>query len=165
MLSSLLVVAALVAGPTSRAAADDAAPATVVITLPADARLYFDDRPTKQAGAERTYVTPGLTTGKEYVYQVKIEYTRDGRMLTQTRPVSVRAGRTSRVAFGEAAAVAKGGHVYTINNDLRQNGVAAYRANADGTLMEVPGSPFATGGKGLGGGDIDEQGAIRVAGA
>ena len=61
MLSSLLVVAVLVAGPISRAAADDAAAATVVIKLPADARLYFDDRPTRQTGAERTYVTPELT--------------------------------------------------------------------------------------------------------
>jgi uncharacterized protein (TIGR03000 family) len=125
--------------------------------------LYFDDRPTKQAGAERTYVTPELPPGKEYVYQVKIEYTRDGRMMTQTKPVTVRARQTSRLEFGEAAA-AKGGRVYTINNDLRQNGVAVYQATADGTLTEVPGSPFATGGKGLGGGDIDEQGAIRVAG-
>jgi uncharacterized protein (TIGR03000 family) len=165
MLSSLLVAAVFVAGPISRGAADDAATATVVIKLPADAKLYFDDRPTKQVGAERTYVTPELTPGKEYAYQVKIEYTQDGRIMTQTKSVSVRAGQTSRVEFGEAAAVAKSGHVYTINNDLRQNGVAVYRANADGTLTEVPSSPFATGGKGLGGGDIDEQGAIRVAGA
>jgi uncharacterized protein (TIGR03000 family) len=164
MLSSLLVVAVLVGGPISRAAADDAASATVVIKLPADAELYFDDRPTKQVGAERTYVTPELTPDREYVYQVKIGYTRDGRMMTQTKSVSVRAGQTSRVEFGEAAAVARNGYVYTINNDLRQNGVAVYKANADGTLTEVPGSPFATGGKGLGGGDIDEQGAIRVAG-
>jgi uncharacterized protein (TIGR03000 family) len=163
--SSLLVVAALVAGgPTSRAAADDMAPATVVIKLPGDARLYFDDRPTKSGGAERSYVTPRLTPGKEYVYQVKIEYTRDGRMMTQTKAVAVRAGQTSRLDFAEGAAVAMGGHVYTINNDLRNNGLAVYKANADGTLTEVPGSPFATGGKGLGGGDIDEQGAIRVAG-
>jgi uncharacterized protein (TIGR03000 family) len=165
ILSSLLVVAALVvAGPIGRAAADDTATATVVVKLPADARLYFDDRPTKQAGAERTYVTPELTPDKEYVYQVKIEYTRDGRMMTQTKSVTVRAGQTSRLEFGEAAAVAMGGHVYTINNDLRQNGIAVYKANADGTLTEVPGSPFATAGKGLGGGDIDEQGGIRVAG-
>src|SRR5262249_54198832 len=119
---------------------------------------------TKQAGAERTYVTPELPPGKEYVYQVKIEYTRHGRMMTQTKPVTVRAGQTSRLEFGEAAAVAKSGHVYTINNDLRHNGVVVYRAAAGGTLTEVPGSPFATGGQGLGGGDIDEQGAIRVAG-
>jgi uncharacterized protein (TIGR03000 family) len=164
-LSSLLLVAALVAGgPISRAAADDAAAATVVIKLPADAKLYFDDRPTKQAGAERTYVTPELTPGKEYEYQVKIEYMRDGRVMTRTQAITVRAGQTSRVEFGESAAVAMGGHVYTINNDLRQNGVAVYTMGADGALTEVAGSPFATGGKGLGGGDIDEQGAIRVAG-
>jgi hypothetical protein len=36
--------------------------------------------------------------------------------------------------------------------------------NADGSLTEIAGSPFASGGKGLGGGDIDQQGAIRSEG-
>jgi uncharacterized protein (TIGR03000 family) len=160
--SSLLVAAVLVAGGISRVRADDTA--TVTAKVPADAKLYFDDKPTQQMGAMRTYITPELRPGKEYVYQVKVEYMRGGRTMTQTGQVTVRAGQTSRVEFAEAAAVAGGGHVYTINNDLRQNGVAVYRINADGTLAEVPGSPFVSGGKGLGGGDIDEQGAIRVAG-
>jgi 6-phosphogluconolactonase (cycloisomerase 2 family) len=53
------------------------------------------------------------------------------------------------------------GYVYTITNDTKQNAVAAFRRGADGTLAPLPGSPFATGGLGLTGGDIDEQGAIR----
>ena len=101
--SSLLAVAVLVAGPIVRATTDDAPTATVVIKLPADATLYFDDRPTKQAGAVRTYVTPALTPGKEYVYQVRVEYTRDGRVRTRTEPVTVRAGQTSHLQFAEAA--------------------------------------------------------------
>ena len=55
-------------------------------------------------------------------------------------------------------------HVYTINNDLHHNGVIGLMHNHDGSLSEIPGSPFSTGGKGLSGGDIDEQGAIRVHG-
>jgi uncharacterized protein (TIGR03000 family) len=163
---SLLVVAVLVAGAAGRAGADE--PATITVKLPADARLYFDDNPTRQDGATRTFVTPELRPGKEFVYQAKVEYVRDGRTMTQTKAVTVRAGQTARVEFGAAMAgmmaAPKGGHVYTINNDLRRNAVAVYRTNADGTLTEVSGSPFATGGKGLGGGDIDEQGAIRIAG-
>lgn len=57
------------------------------------------------------------------------------------------------------------GHVYTVNNDIRHNGVVVLERRTDGSLTQVAGSPFPTGGKGLGGGDIDQQGAIRVHGA
>jgi 6-phosphogluconolactonase len=56
------------------------------------------------------------------------------------------------------------GYVYTVNNDIQQNGVAVFARHVDGTLTPVGASPFPTGGKGLGGGDIDQQGAIRVHG-
>lgn len=56
-------------------------------------------------------------------------------------------------------------YVYTLDNDLERNAVAVYRREADGSLMPLAGSPFHTGGKGLGGGDIDEQGAIRIHGS
>lgn len=54
--------------------------------------------------------------------------------------------------------------VYTLDNDLQRNSIAVYRRGADGSLMPLVGSPFNAGGKGLGGGDIDEQGAIRMHG-
>lgn len=54
------------------------------------------------------------------------------------------------------------GYLYTINNDTQQNGISVFERNADGSLNEMAGSPFPIGGKGLSGGDIDEQGAIRV---
>ncbi len=63
-----------------------------------------------------------------------------------------------------ANATAAVGYVYTINNDVDHNGVVVLEQMADGSLKEMKGSPFATSGKGLAGGDIDEQGAIRVHG-
>lgn len=54
--------------------------------------------------------------------------------------------------------------VYTLDNDSARNSVAVYRREADGSLMPLVGSPFNAGGRGLSGGDIDEQGAIRIAG-
>lgn len=54
--------------------------------------------------------------------------------------------------------------VYLLDNDASRNSVAVYRRSHDGALMPLVGSPFNAGGKGLSGGDIDEQGAIRVAG-
>jgi len=56
------------------------------------------------------------------------------------------------------------GYLYTVNNNLENNGVALLERKADGSVREIAGSPFPTGGKGLGGGDIDQQGAIRAHG-
>jgi hypothetical protein len=61
-------------------------------------------------------------------------------------------------ALATAAEAPASHHVYTITNDAKANAVAVYRQAEDGTLSEVSGSPFATDGKGLTGGDIDEQG-------
>src|SRR6266568_1382920 len=57
------------------------------------------------------------------------------------------------------------GYLYTVTNDAEQNGVAVLQQNADGSLTEIAGSLFPAGGKGLGGGDIDQQGAIHLHGA
>jgi 6-phosphogluconolactonase len=72
--------------------------------------------------------------------------------------------RLTNVARPSTAPRMSAAHVYTINNDLNHNGVIGLVRNYDGSLTEMPGSPFSTGGKGLSGGDIDEQGAIRVHG-
>lgn len=63
-----------------------------------------------------------------------------------------------------ASGAAEAGYLYSVSNDTQQNGVAVLKQNADGSLTEIAGSPFPTGGMGLGGGDIDQQGAIRVDG-
>lgn len=68
------------------------------------------------------------------------------------------------VLSATAADASPRGFVYTINNDVANNGIAAYARQADGSLKEIAGSPFQAGGRGLSGGDIDEQGAIRIAG-
>ena len=54
--------------------------------------------------------------------------------------------------------------VYTLDNDPQRNSVAVFRRGADGSLMPLVGSPFNAGGRGLVGGNIDEQGAIRMVG-
>ncbi len=65
-----------------------------------------------------------------------------------------------------ASSESRGGYVYTLNNDPTANGVVALKRQADGSLREVAGSPFLTGGKGLAlrsaGEEIDEQGAVRI---
>jgi 6-phosphogluconolactonase (cycloisomerase 2 family) len=94
----------------------------------------------------------------------------DGDMGSQVSVVRKSAGAASLVLAALLAAgslgvrPAEAGYIYSVNNDTGQNAVAVFEQHADGSLTEVPGSPFATGGKGLAGGDIDQQGAVRVSG-
>ena len=96
-------------------------------------------------------------------------------MLAASAPVSLAAqshGERGRTTKARLATMARrpdnmrpaSHYIYTINNDLANNGVVVLKRQADGSIAELPGSPFSTGGKGLSGGDIDEQGAIRVHG-
>jgi uncharacterized protein (TIGR03000 family) len=74
--------------------------ATVVVTLPADARLTVDGNPTKSTSERRTFVTPPLQTGADYVYTLQAEVIRDGRSVVQAQRATVRGGRTTNVSFG-----------------------------------------------------------------
>jgi uncharacterized protein (TIGR03000 family) len=74
-------------------------PANIVVTLPADARLTVDGNATSSTSEVRTFVTPALQTGSDYVYTLQAEVVRDGRTLTETQVVTVRAGETTNVPF------------------------------------------------------------------
>jgi uncharacterized protein (TIGR03000 family) len=78
-------------GPTARA--------TVVVRLPADARLFADAKPLALTGPERKFVTPELPTGPEFTYRFRIEYDRDGETVSVTKRVPVRAGGSVAVEF------------------------------------------------------------------
>lgn len=78
--------------------------AQVVIRLPADAKLYANNQLTQLTSAERVFSTPTIESGVEYQYSMKVEYTRDGKMITDSSVVKVRAGETSVVEFVDRAA-------------------------------------------------------------
>jgi uncharacterized protein (TIGR03000 family) len=75
------------------------APATIVVRLPADAKLTIDGSPTTSTDAVRTFISPPLQPGKEYQYTLKAEVMRDGKAVERTRDVTVRAGEPSEVTF------------------------------------------------------------------
>jgi len=76
-----------------------AVPATIIVSLPTDARLTVDGAPTNSVAERRTLVTPELEVGSTYVYTLRAEIVRDGRIEVQTQDVNVRGGETSTVAF------------------------------------------------------------------
>jgi uncharacterized protein (TIGR03000 family) len=76
-----------------------AAPATILVSLPAGARLTVDGAATTSTAAQRTLITPALEVGAEYAYSLRAEFVSEGRTLVQTQQVNVRGGATSTVQF------------------------------------------------------------------
>jgi len=75
------------------------APATIVVSLPAEARLIVDGASTNSTSERRTLLTPSLEFGSTYIYTMQAELVRDGQTLRQTQEVTVRGGEVSNVTF------------------------------------------------------------------
>lgn len=73
--------------------------ATVQVKLPADARLFAEDRPLQLDSATRTFVTPPLPGGREYTYRFRAEYDRNGRTVSETKRLVVRPGASVPLEF------------------------------------------------------------------
>ncbi len=85
--------------PTPPAKTQATTSATIVVSLPADARLTVDGNATTSTSALRTFVSPALEQGAEYVYTLRAEVIRDGRSIVETQDISVRAGEVTNVPF------------------------------------------------------------------
>jgi uncharacterized protein (TIGR03000 family) len=74
--------------------------------VPADARLYIDDRAMKTPSAHRSCQTPELEPGQRYYYEVCVEVERGGKALGATKRVLLKAGDEAHADFiGMAATV------------------------------------------------------------
>ena len=62
-------------------------------------RLSVDDLATKSTSSVRAFASPALQPDKEYYYTLKAEIVRDGRPVTDTKRVRVRAGEQTAVTF------------------------------------------------------------------
>jgi uncharacterized protein (TIGR03000 family) len=74
-------------------------PVTLIVSLPADAKLLIDGYQTASTSGERTFVSPALKKGKDYYYTLKAELVRNGQAQTVTQQVKVRAGEETRVTL------------------------------------------------------------------
>jgi uncharacterized protein (TIGR03000 family) len=75
------------------------APARILVSVPAGARLIVDGVATSSVSENRTLVTPALQVGATYYYTMQVEIVRDGRRVVETQDVAVRGGETSTVEF------------------------------------------------------------------
>jgi uncharacterized protein (TIGR03000 family) len=73
--------------------------AHVIVRLPADARIWFDDAAMTTKGAVRQFDSPPLVPGSRYSYNVRAQWAENGREVTQTQQVAVTAGQHVEVDF------------------------------------------------------------------
>lgn len=76
--------------------------ATLVVHLPANARLYVNEALCSMTSATRTIRTPRLEAGRNYTYTIKTEVVRGGQTVVQTRQVTFQAGNRILVDFSAA---------------------------------------------------------------
>lgn len=81
--------------------------AAIRVSVPADAVVFVNDRPTTSTGAERNFVSRGLTGGRTYAYKLRVEFTREGEQVVENKLVRLQAGQTIDLNFGAGAQVAK----------------------------------------------------------
>jgi uncharacterized protein (TIGR03000 family) len=66
--------------------------ATIHLHVPGDALVWFDGAATVSSGADRTFFSPPLTPGQEFVYQIRVQWTENGKTVESTRAVTAHAG-------------------------------------------------------------------------
>ena len=69
--------------------------------MPADAKVIINGLPTTSVGEHRTFFSTGLQAATPYRYQVRAEFVRDGKPVSQERIVELTAGQTRSVEFGD----------------------------------------------------------------
>ena len=77
--------------------------ASVAVRVPANAKIWFDDAPTKQEGENRLFSSPPLTTDDVCHYTIRAQWEDNGKTVDQTRRIEVRAGQTTQVDFTRPA--------------------------------------------------------------
>jgi len=78
------------------------APATIVVNVPAEAKLLIDGNATTSTSERRVFVSPSLEPEQEYYYTVQVEHKGE----TKTERVAVRAGQEVNVKIEFPSSVA-----------------------------------------------------------
>jgi uncharacterized protein (TIGR03000 family) len=73
--------------------------ASILMKVPAEAKVFIDNYQMKSTSAERLFTSPELEPGKNYFYTIRVVVEKDGKPVEDSRRVVIRAGETSRIAF------------------------------------------------------------------
>ncbi len=73
--------------------------ATLIVSVPAEARVFVNGKLTTSTGTLRRYVSNNLEPGFTYTYELRAEMMVGGKMATESKTVKVRAGESADLAF------------------------------------------------------------------
>jgi len=76
----------------------------LTINVPADAKVFVNDKPTTSTGPRRQYKSSGLQPDSVYRYHVRAEFVRDGEPVTEEKTVELTGGKSISIAFNIAPA-------------------------------------------------------------
>ena len=77
---------------------------SLIVKLPADAKLFVNGQQTTSTGDTRSFVSKGLKSGYRYPYEVKAIMDVAGREVVRAKKVELRAGDKLELAFDFSAA-------------------------------------------------------------
>lgn len=81
--------------------------AAVVLKAPVDVQLSVEGRAIPRTASEETFRTPALEPGSSYTYTFKARVLRNGKAVSYTKQVKVRAGQISTADFTKLASEGK----------------------------------------------------------
>jgi uncharacterized protein (TIGR03000 family) len=94
--------------------------AEVNVRVPPNAQIWFEGQKTNQQGSYRNFISPPLDPGKDYTYDIRAQWTENGKSRDETKHVRVRAGQQAMVTFGPAQGGEPGGYYGTTPNGERE---------------------------------------------
>ena len=77
---------------TTNNSTETAKPAELILYVPTNAEVWFDDDKTTQTGPVRIYETPALRPGRDFEYKIKIRWKQGADTIERDHPVTIRAG-------------------------------------------------------------------------
>jgi uncharacterized protein (TIGR03000 family) len=73
--------------------------ALIIVKIPSEAQLWFDDLKTSQGGSYRRFLTPPLPNGRNFHYTLRVRWQIQGVELTRVENILVAPGGTYTVNF------------------------------------------------------------------
>ncbi len=83
---------------TTQASTPTTGVAYLNVNVPADAKVYLENKLMTLGGTDRRFVSPQLPLGSQHVYTVKVEVERNGKTITKTTQAAIRAGQEIAVS-------------------------------------------------------------------
>ncbi len=114
--------------------------AHVVVNVPADARVWFNDAPTRQTGICREFASPPIEPGRTYTYTIRASWAEDGRDVSQEQAVDVQAGGRAVVDFTRGVRDAR---TSTDGGTKANYGLVEDRIGRHGETYTINGQPVA----------------------